>query len=274
MITSPSNAKVKLVRSLSRRRARSAAQQFVVEGVRLIEEAVRAGIVPALVLYAERIEADARAHALLERLRAATPEVFATSDELMQTVSSTETPQGIVAVLPFVTLPVPAPASFVLILDAIRDPGNVGTILRSAQAAGVDVVWFAPGTADPYNDKVVRAAMGAHLGVALRVEHRWEEIEEAVRETPRIYLAEARGGIPYTETDWLRPLVLIVGGEAEGASAAAQKIATARVSIPMRGGVESLNAATAASILLFEAAKSHRRGAEHAEKEQRDTDER
>ena len=254
MITSLSNAKVKLVRSLARRRARYAAQQFVIEGVRLIEEAVGAGIAPALVLYAARMEDDPRSRTLLDRLRAATPEVYAASDAVMQAVSSTETPQGIVAVVPFLALPLPAQPQFVLILDAVRDPGNVGTILRSARAAGVDVVFFAPGTADPYNDKVVRAAMGAHFHLPIRVSA-WKEIRELVEMIPRVYLADARGEIDYVRADWARPVVLIVGGEAEGASDAAKEIATARVSIPMRGGAESLNAAMAATVLLFEAAR-------------------
>jgi TrmH family RNA methyltransferase len=254
LITSLSNPKTKLVRSLARRRARYAAQQFVVEGVRLIEEAVDAQIVPALVLYAARVDEEPRGHALLERLRASTPEVFAASDEVMQAASSTETPQGIVAVAPFVALPLPAPPQFVLILDAVRDPGNVGAILRSARAAGVDAIFFAPGTADPYNDKVVRAAMGAHFRVPLRVA-RWEDIEGAVQTIPRVFLADARGDVEYTRADWSPPIALIVGGEAEGASDAAKKIATARVSIPMRGGAESLNAAMATTVLLFEVAR-------------------
>jgi RNA methyltransferase, TrmH family len=254
MITSISNAKVKLVRSLARRRARYAARQFVIEGVRLIEEAVGAGIAPALVLYAARAEDEPRARALLDRLRAATPEVYAVSDAVMQAASNTETPQGIVAIVPFAALPLSTAPQFVLILDAVRDPGNGGTILRSARAAGVDAVFFAPGTADPYNDKVIRAAMGAHFRVPLRVA-RWEDIRDALRGIPRVYLADARGEIDYARADWSRPVALIVGGEAEGASDAAKEIATARVSIPMRGGAESLNAAMATAVLLFEVAR-------------------
>lgn len=254
MLTSLTNPKVKFVRSLARRRARSAAQQFVVEGVRLIEEAVDARVVPSLVLHTPHAEDDARARALLDRLRAATPEVHAVSDTVMQAIANTETPQGILAVVPFVALPVPAPPQFVLILDAVRDPGNVGTILRSARAAGVDVIFFAPGTADPYNAKVVRAAMGAHFRVSLRVAS-WAQIANTIRHIPRIYLADARGEMVYTRAGWSHPLALIVGGEAEGASEGARQVATARVRIPMRGDAESLNAAMAATILLFEAAR-------------------
>jgi len=253
VITSHSNPKVKLIRALARKKERYAARQFVIEGVRLIEEALaaRARVAPALVLHTAQVEDDARARALLERLRAATPEVFAVSDEVMRAITTTETPQGIVAVVPFVELLLPAPPQFVLILDAVRDPGNVGTILRSARAAGVDAVFCAHGTADPYNDKVVRAAMGAHFAVPLRVAA-WEMIADALLGIPRVYLADARGEIVYTRADWSRPVALIVGGEAEGASDDAKKIATARVSIPMRGGAESLNAAMAATVLLFE----------------------
>ena len=204
-----------------------------------------------LVLHTANVEDDARARALLARLRAATPEVFAVSDAVMKEIASTETPQGIVAVVPFVELPLPAQPQFVLILDAARNPGNVGTILRSARAAGVDVVFFAHGTADPYNDKVVRAAMGAHFAVPLRVAS-WQQIADALRGIPRVYLADAHGELVYTRADWTRPVALIIGGEAEGASDPARKVAKARVAIPMRGSAESLNAAMAATVLLFE----------------------
>jgi TrmH family RNA methyltransferase len=253
MITSLSNAKVKFVRSLARRRARYAARQFVIEGVKSIEEAIGAGIVPALAFFTAAPETEPRAHALLDRLRATASPVLEVSDAVMQAMSNTETPSGILAVVPFVELPLPASPGFVLILDSVRDPGNVGTILRSAWAAGVDAVLLAAGTADPYNDKVIRSAMGAHFHVPLRVES-WQAIEDMVRPIPRIYLADARGETVYTRADWSRPVALIVGGEAEGASDAARKLATERVSVPMRGGAESLNAAMAATVLLFEAA--------------------
>ena len=254
MITSLSNPKIKHVRSLARRKDRYAARQFVIEGVRLIEEALDAGVKPVLVLHTTQIEEDARARKVLDRLRAATPEVFAVDDAVMKEIANTESPQGLAAVVPFIELSVPAQPQFVLILDSVRDPGNVGALLRSARAAGIDAIFFAPNTADPYNDKVVRAAMGAHFAVPLRIAS-WQMIEEVVRAIPRIYLADAQGKSVYSKTSWARPVALIIGGEAEGASDAAKKIATARVSIPMRGGAESLNAAMAATILMFEAAR-------------------
>ncbi len=252
MITSVSNAKVKLACSLARRRARYAARQFVVEGVRGIEEAQGAGIIPALAFYTASAAEAPRAATLLERLRAATSDVYEVSDAVMRAMSETDTPPGLLAVVPFPDLPL-GNSEFALVLDNVRDPGNVGTILRSAWATGVDAVWLAPGTVDPYNAKVVRAAMGAHFRVPLRVTYTWDEISSVLRGCPRIYLADAAGDVEYGRADWGRPLALIVGGEAEGASPAARALATTRVRISMQGGIESLNAAMAATVLLFKA---------------------
>jgi RNA methyltransferase, TrmH family len=177
------------------------------------------------------------------------------NDTVMKAMSSTETPPGILAVISFLDLPLPTHPEFLLILDSVRDPGNVGTILRSAWAVGVDAVWFAPGTGDPYNAKVVRSAMGAHFRIPIRSASSWEELRKMVSDIPRIYLADAQGEVEYSQADWSRPVALIVGGEAEGASAAAGELATARVRIPMNGGAESLNAAMAATVLLFEAGR-------------------
>ena len=253
MITSLANPKVKHIRALARRKERYAARQFVIEGVRVIEEALNAGIIPVFALFTA--QTDPRARGLIERLHAIVPDTLEVNDAVMRDIAQTETPQGIVAVLPFIELASPTQPQFVLILDSVRDPGNVGTILRSARAAGVDAIFFAPGTADPYNDKVVRAAMGAHFAVPIRV-MAWQDINEMVEMIPRVYLADARGEIAYTHADWARPVALIVGGEAAGASDAVQHIATARVAIPMRGGAESLNAAMATTVLLFHAAQS------------------
>ncbi|MBI3913332.1 MAG: RNA methyltransferase [Chloroflexi bacterium] len=254
MLTSLSNPKIKFVRSLSRRRARTEAQQFVIEGVRLIEEAVGAGLVPALVLYAARVLENVRGRALIERLQSSAGETIEVSDAIMRALTSTETPQGILAVVPFVQLPAPAHADLLLILDAVRDPGNLGAILRSARAAGVDWVLLAPGTVDAYNDKAVRAAMGAHFVVPIHAKS-WAEIETLTQNFPRRYVADPAGELEYTRADWRQPVALIIGGEAEGAHDPAKKIATARVRIPMRGNAESLNAAMAATVLLFEAAR-------------------
>jgi TrmH family RNA methyltransferase len=251
MITSLQNDKVRYVRALQgRRRARRRERRFVFEGVRLVEEAVRAGVRPALVFYTARKVAEARGSRLLASLREMDAPCYAVSEPVMAACSDTETPQGILAVVPIPTLPRPRRPTLTLVLDRIRDPGNLGTILRTALAAGVKQVLLTPGTVDATNPKVVRAAMGAHLHLPV-VALGWEAIAEAVAGCD-VWLAEADGNTRYTAVDWTRPVVLIVGGEATGAGKRARVLASGRVSIPMAAEVESLNTAVATAAILFE----------------------
>ncbi len=169
----------------------------------------------------------------------------------MAACSDTQTPQGVLAVVPFVNLE-PRPG-LLLILDGIRDPGNLGTILRSAESAGVGQVLLAPGTVDLYNPKVVRGAMGAHLRLPA-LSQDWHSIGQRARDRA-VWLADAAGDTAYHAVDWTQPSALLVGGEASGAGQEAADLATGKLSIPMTGGAESLNAAMAATIILFEAAR-------------------
>ena len=251
MITSLKNSKVRTVRALqSRRRVRQREQCFVFEGTRLVEESVRAGVPPVHVFYAEPVEASERGGRLLETLREMNIPCYAVSEPVMAACSDTETPQAILAVLPIPNLSRPEHPTLTLILDCVRNPGNLGTILRTALAAGVEQVLLTPGTVDASNPKVVRAAMGAHLLLPVAA-LRWEAIAEAVVGCD-VWLAAAGGEPLYTAVDWTRPVALIVGGEATGVGERALALAQGQVSIPMAAGVESLNTAVAAAVTLFE----------------------
>jgi TrmH family RNA methyltransferase len=255
-ISSAENPKVKTLRSLHRRPARYGEGLLLVEGVRLVEEALQAGCPLHVALYEpERLAETPRGRALLATLTAS-PAAFSTTPRILDSVADTATPQGVVAAVPFPELS-PRPEGLVLILDQLRDPGNCGTILRTAEAAGVGLVCCAPGTVDPFSPKVVRAGMGAHFRLPLRAAADWEDVSGAVVGR-QVLLAEAHGGRPYDAVDWRRATALIVGGEAEGASEQARQLASDRVSIPMAGTAESLNAAVAAGILLFEALRQRR----------------
>jgi RNA methyltransferase, TrmH family len=256
LITSVSNDKIKFARSLARAKERETAQQFLIEGTRLIQEAKRAGMNPALAFYERSaLQHDGRVRQLVVGLQAQMREVFEVSATVMRALSDTESPQGIAAVFHLPRVTPPSKLRLVLILDGMRDPGNLGTMLRTAWAANVDAVYLAPETVDAFNPKVVRAAMGAHFHVPL-LSASWDEIRDRLESIPRIYLSDAQGEIPYTRADWSPPCALIVGGEARGAGEQARQIATATISIPMPGKAESLNAAVAAGVLLFEALKS------------------
>ena len=249
MITSLSNDKVKFVHALSERKYRQREGRFVVEGARLIDEALAAQFRPDWVFCAEKI--PPRARQTLNRLRSINVEVIDVTDAIMKSISGTESPQGLMAVLPFPRLePRPDP-DFSLVIDSLRDPGNLGTLLRSAAAADVDQVILSPETVDAYNPKVVRGAMGAHFRLPI-LEAAWAEIADRVRGI-NVYLAAAAGELTYSAANWIQPSALIVGSEASGASKDAMQLATKRISIPLSREVESLNAAVAASIILFEA---------------------
>jgi len=257
MITSLKNDRVRLVRALQeRRRVRQRERRFVLEGVRLCQEAAHARARPHFVLYTARVQEDPKGRALLTAWQEAGVPCEEVSEEVMAACSDMETPQGLLAVVPIPDLPLPTHPTLVLILDRLRDPGNLGTILRTALAAGVEGVLLAPGTVDATNPKAVRAGMGAHFRLPMAAMD-WDEIARAVAGC-RVYLADAQGSVPYTDADWTGRVALIVGGEAAGAGSRAHALAEATVAIPMAAGVESLNAAVAAGVLLFEAARQRR----------------
>ncbi len=248
MITSSQNPKLKLVRSLmGRAKERREANAFVVEGVRLVEEAVNAEWKFQFALYSDGL--SERGNALLDRLKANNSETDEVAGDLLQKLSDTEAPQGILAVLEFTHLPIPTQLDFILIPDQIRDPGNLGTLLRSAAATGVQAVFLPPETTDAFAPKVLRAGMGAHFRLPIH-SLSWEEIKTRTNGMD-IYIADMDGTSCW-ETELRKPLALVIGGEAEGASDEARRLANGKISIPMAGNVESLNAGVAGSVLMFD----------------------
>lgn len=240
---------MQLVRSLlGRPKENREAGAFVAEGVRLVEEALAAEWPFRFVLAGETM--SKRGRALVAELQTRGVETDVVVKGLMKTLGEMESSQGILAVLEAWQLPIPQPLSFILIPDQIRDPGNLGTLLRTAAAAGVQAVFLPPETAEAFAPKVVRAGMGAHFRIPI-LSCTWDEIR-AHTSGMKILLADAEGGTPCWQVDFLSPLALIVGGEANGASQPAHTLANSRVSIPMPGRSESLNAAAAGAILLFE----------------------
>lgn len=260
MIVSTANPRVKFLRSLrdssrERRRERS----MFLEGVRLVSDALAAGAPPRLVLYApDQLQRTPEGEALLARL-VGQPSCYAASSAVVAAVSDTQHPQGVVAAFPWPEL-APRPG-LRLVLDAVQDPGNVGALLRSAEAAGVGLVLCSQGAADVYAPKVLRAAMGAHFNLPIRADLDWETIRAELSSCPSIYAAEANAAMPYYAADWTQPAALIIGNEAHGISAEGLACATHRIGIPMVGRAESLNAAIAGSVILFEALRQRLTGA-------------
>jgi len=255
-ISSSTNDRVRRVIALQRNtRRRFRAGLMVAEGLRLVGELAKSTISPADVFVTpDFCSANPAASDLVGTLSARAT-LFEVTDDLMRKMSDTVTPQGILAVVPIPELPAPEHNRFILIPDQVRDPGNLGSMLRTAWAAGVTDVLLPPGTVDHTNPKVVRSAMGAHFRLPTR-KASWDEIWQRVGRA-HVWLAEAGLGQSYDRVDWGGDVAIVIGGEAEGAGREARSRATS-VHIPMAAGVESLNAAIATALLLFEVARSRR----------------
>jgi TrmH family RNA methyltransferase len=256
MITSIHNPKIQNVHKLqAQAKTRREAGAFVIEGVRLAEESLHAGWSAQQVFYSDQL--DERGRAVVDGFSARGVSAEQITETVMKAVSETETSQGLLVVLKSDMLPIPSFPNFLLILDGLRDPGNLGTILRTATAAGVQAVLLAPGCADAWSPKVLRAGMGAHFHLPIQ-SLSWKEIKHILKgpaNSLRVCLADSAVGIPYTAADFRSPLALIIGGEASGAGPESTSMADETVHIPMPGGSESLNVGIAASILLFEAVR-------------------
>lgn len=250
VITSLQNPRVKLINGLqTRARTRRKERKIVLEGTRLVRDAVERGHKPEFVFY----DPKTVDYLLLAMLQDRKYDLSPVTPEVMEHISDTQQPQGIVGVFPLPVPPLPKNLRRVLILDNVRDPGNVGTILRAAAAAGVESVMLSPGCADPYNPKALRSGMGAHFRVPV-LEVEWERIGDfCTAEKFSVYLAAGDGEIVYDEVDWTQKWALIIGSEAHGVGQEAAEIGTSRVRIPMAAATESLNAGMAAAVILFEA---------------------
>ena len=258
IISSTTNAKVKTVRRLqNERRFRLREKAYVAEGTRWVSELIQMNVAPTRIFHTERWLETAVHAQILQQIRALsqTPPIVVT-EAVMQAMSDTNTAPGILVVLPIQPQPIPEQPTFILVLDGINTPGNLGTMLRTAGAAGIDLVLLTPNCVDVYNPKVVRGGMGAHL--RLPIHHlSWEEIEVAVQDTA-VTVATIDAKTTYTEFNWQSPATIIIGSEAHGASQEARTLAQTPITIPMHKATESLNAAMAAGIILFEAARQRR----------------
>lgn len=256
-ISSSQNPRVKLVRQLQNRaKVRRSESKLVLEGVRLIKDALDARIPAEFAFYSEGIREDSDAiDRVLTQMENAGTLCLPVIAPLMREMTDTETPQGLLAVFPWPEITVPETPELVVVADGWRDPGNLGTMLRTAAAAGVEIVALMPGTVDATNPKTLRAGMGAQFRVATWI-MTWEHLQTRFPDHA-IYLADMNGDTAYDEVNWAEPSMVIVGGEAHGLTKAARDLPGTTINVPMARGAESLNAAVTASIVIY-AARRHR----------------
>ncbi|WP_226656621.1 TrmH family RNA methyltransferase [Pseudalkalibacillus hwajinpoensis] len=243
IIESAKNQKVKDWKKLQTRKGREKANSYLIEGPHLVEEAAKFEAPIIEVIATEGT--DLSAYPFKER-----PVVYTVTEKVMQELTDTETPQGIMAICKMAESPFPSKGKF-LLLDAIQDPGNLGTMIRTADSAGYDGILLGHGTVDAYNSKVLRSTQGSIYHLPVKKADLVKEVQKFKELNMPIYATEVSGGTPYHDVKGRSQFAVILGNEANGVSEELQNLADEKVYIPIYGKAESLNVAVAAGILMY-----------------------
>jgi len=264
-LTSTRSPRIKAARQLAKRALRQRARSFLAEGPQAVAEALASpGVVRQLFVTAP---ARARYPALVEEAGQQGADVQGVSGEVMAELAQTITPQGLLAVCQFVDVPLArlaaAPGRLVVVLANVRDPGNAGTVLRTADAAGADGVVFSDASVDPYNSKCVRASAGSLFHLPVVVSAALRDVVAALRGAGLAVLAadgQAGRPLPDLGADGRlgRPTAWLFGNEAWGLPAGMLALADEAVAVPIYGRAESLNLAAAAAVCLYASAQAQR----------------
>ncbi len=248
-LDSVKNPLIQRLRALKTQEARAAERLFLVEGEKLIREAVEV-LTPEAALFSEGLDFGG----LPELLRARGARTFTVPARVLEAVSDTRTPQGACAAFGFPTpLDLQNPPDRIVALDGVQDPGNLGTIWRTADAAGFQALIAGAGCADPFSPKVQRAAMGSGFRVPVAKTEDLADALSSLAEEGFAIIATSLDGAPFYERAPLpEKIVLVIGSEAHGISPTVAAAATVSLKLPMRGGAQSLNAAVAAGIIMYE----------------------
>lgn len=258
-ITSKNNPIIKDIRSLSKKKYRWKNKSFIIEGIKLVEEALDNNMSLRHILFSESLFSTNRGKDLLIRLENH-GRLIEVDNSIFKSLSDTENPQGVLAVAEFKDNDyrelLTRDDTRLLYLDALMDPGNLGTIIRSADAFNIHGIIMGEGTVDPYNPKVVRATMGSLFRVPIYFDNKnYDVLKDLKNHQYKIYTTYLKGSIPNYSVDYSGNYLIVIGNESIGVSADIVNISDALIKIPIPGDAESLNAGIASSILMYEVAK-------------------
>lgn len=257
-IVSEDNSRIKLVKKLKFKKSRDSIGKFSIEGINLVSEAVRRRIPLDFILISESAEKDFK---IKEMLSGIICDVYVVPDKILDKATDAEHGVKIIAVLPKSGLvrsncEIPKNEDNVLVLDRIQDPGNMGTILRAAYAAGYKKIYAIKGTADVYSSKVLRATAGTIFDLpVVYVDDVRSLLQINDIRDRRLTVTVPESGLAYYECDLCHNTALVIGNEGNGVSDELIEAADVKVTIPMRKGIESLNAAISAAILMYESVR-------------------
>lgn len=262
-ISSDENPIIKHVKQLEKRKYRSKFGEYMVEGVRIIRDALENNISIKYIVFSEILYNTSGGEALLQDLIKENVKIYQVPNSMFLKLSDTQNPQGIIGIFPFKVYDLEYilqnKNGLFLVLDRIQDPGNLGTIIRTADAAGFDGVFLAKGCVDLYNLKTIRSTMGSifHLPI-IHVGETKDMINRLKTENIRIVSTSLETNKYYDEVDYKGKTAFVIGNEANGVLKEVLDISNELVKIPMIGKGESLNASIAASIIMYEAIRQRK----------------
>lgn len=255
-IESPDNNRIKTVRKLANRKARDEENKIVIEGINLVSEAVRRNIRTDFIMVSDDFNGG---DFLTECINDPAIQVCEVKSAAFNRITDAENGVGILAVidkneLGYADMSRISGSDNVLVLDRVQDPGNLGTMIRTAVAAGYSMIIAVRGTADVYSQKVLRATAGMIFDIPVKYVDDAQKLRDTLKVlAKRIVVTTVDGGRPYFEENLKNGIALVIGNEGNGVSQEVLNIADVRVTIPMRGEIESLNVAVSAAILMYEA---------------------
>ena len=247
---------IKMIKGLYRRKERRTRKLFLIEGIKMIGECLDNDYPMESIIYCDGLLDMRGGEELFERIRD-DRRLFKVSNRIYEEISDMETPQGILGIARFESNSTTdieiGDNPFILLLDRVQDPGNMGAIIRTSDAFGIDGIIVTNGCVDTYNPKVVRATMGSIFRVPIYgVQNEIELINMFKDEGMALYVTALEGSMDIREVNFIRSCMLVIGNESSGVSRGIMELADNRVKIPMSGGAESLNVAVASSIIMYE----------------------
>jgi len=252
-IMSLNNATIKEYRKLLDKKGRAEARAFIIEGVRMVGDALKSRAQISAVIF-DRAKL-AKFEEIIDTARRSGIDCIESNEKVLSALSDTCVSQGIAAVCPFITreyVPQPSKKALVVLLDGLQDPGNIGTIIRTAEAAGAQAVILSEGSVDIYNPKLIRATMGSFFRIPVLTRNLPEAIRECKRAGFEVIAAAVDGGNFYDRQASIAPKAVVIGSEASGISPDVAGLADKVYRLPIDGGAESLNAAVAAGIFIYD----------------------
>ena len=256
-ITSSSNSKIKDIKSLYKKKERWNKGIFIIEGIKVVEECINNNYPLEDIIYSDELLKIRGGEELFEKIRNYNNLINIPS-KLFKEISDTETPQWIIATAKFKRNSIEEIQKnknpFILLLEKIQDPGNMGTIIRTADAFNIDGVAITPGSVDVYNPKVVRSTMGSIFRTPIyHISNKLEFIEKLKNQKYKIYSTSLEAEKYIHEMDFSGASIILIGNESRGVSTSMSSLADELIKIPIPGGAESLNAGIASSIIMYEA---------------------